>query len=445
MSLWRLIAREIGYRRLNFALAALAVLVAVGSVVAVLTLLRGYDVRAARIEEARSEKVGEVGSRLTDDARRLMLELGYNVLILDAKEDRAEFLSTQQPAHMMDESVVEKLARSPRLIVRHLLPVVQKRMRWPEKDLPMVLIGTRGEVPLSHFNPKKPMIETVPQGGMIVGAVVAERAGLKVGLNATLLGREFTVSRIHELRGSDDDITVWIPLAEAQELLECPGKVHAILALGCLCVQQLDDGQFGVRELYSAEELEGLIREILPNVQVLTMEREAAIRRATRAAAGNRAQQFLAVDQAGRESLASERRALAAWVMPLVVIGCIVWVGLLALGNVRARRTEIGILRAMGVRRGQVVGMFLGRAVMVGLIGAVAGYAIAFGVAVVWDGRAAGGEGLVAGGPAGAAALFGPGLLAAALLLAPILSAAASLVPALLAAQEDPAVILREE
>ncbi len=440
MSIWRLVAREIGYRRLNFALAAVAVLGAVGSVVAVLTLLRGHDLRAARIEEARSEKVGEVGFQLTDDARRLMLELGYNVLILDAKEDRAEFLSTQQPAHMMDESVVEKLARSQKLIVRHLLPVVQKRMRWPEKDLPIVLIGTRGEVPLSHFNPKKPMIETVPQGGMIVGAVVAERAGLKVGLNATLLGREFTVSRIHELRGSDDDITVWVPLAEAQQLLECPGKVHAIMALGCLCVHHLPDGRFGVRELYSAEELDGLIREILPNVQVLIMEREAAIRRATRAAAGNRARQFLAVDQAGRESLASERRALAAWVMPLVVIGCIVWVGLMALGNVRERRGEIGILRALGLRGGQVLAIFLLRALVVGLGGAAVGYAAGFAVGGAWG--ASGGE---AAPPVGPAALFSPGLLAATLVLAPLLAVVASLAPALLAAQEDPAVILREE
>ncbi len=444
MSIWRLIAREITYRRLNFALAAVAVLVAVGSVVAVLTLLRGYDLRAARIEEARSEKVGEVGFHLTDDARRIMLELGYNVLILDEKEDRAEFLSTQQPAHMMDEEVVEKLAQSQKLVVRHLLPVVQQRMRWPEKDLPIVLMGTRGEVPLSHFNPKKPMIDTLPEGSMIVGAVVAEQAGLKVGQKATLLGREFTVSRIHELRGSDDDITVWIPLAEAQQLLECPGKIHAILALGCLCVQHLPDGRFGVRELYSAEELENLVREILPNVQVLTMEREAAIRRATRAAAGNRAQQFLAVDQAGRDSLRSEREALATWVVPLVVVGCIVWVGLMALGNVRARRTEIGILRAMGVRGRQVVGIFLGRAVMVGLLGAVAGYLLGFVLAVAWDTREMGGD-LLASGPAGAAALFGPGLLAGALLLAPLLSAAASLVPALLAAQEDPALILSEE
>jgi hypothetical protein len=433
MSIWRLVAREIGYRRLNFALAALAVLVAVGSVVAVLTLLKGHDVRAARIEQERSEKVGEVGAGLKDDARRLMLDLGYNVLILPAEQSLAEFYTSGGASKTMPIEYARTLADSQIVIVQHLLPSLHRRIDWPTIGEPIILIGTRGEVPRSHMDPKKPMLDAVAPGTSVVGCVLAEKANVDVGSKIQLLGREFTVTKVHERRGNEDDVTVWINLEEAQELLDQPGRINAILALSCLCA----DTSLGSL----TEQITGL----LPDTQVIKLEREAAIRRATRAAAGKRAAEFLAVDEAGRESLASERRTLAAWVMPLVVVGCIVWVGLMALGNVRARRTEIGILRAMGVRSGQVVGMFLGRAVMVGLIGAVAGYVLGFAVAVVWDGRAAGGEGLLAGGPAGAAALFGPGLLVAALLLAPVLSAAASLAPALLAAQEDPAVILREE
>jgi hypothetical protein len=444
MTAGRLIAKEIAYRRLNFALAALAVLVAVASVAAILTLLKGYRVRAEGIAEVQAARAGEVGFRLTDDARRLMLELGYNVLILDEQEDRAEFLSTHQPTRLMDEAVVEKLARSRKLLVQHLLPTLQQRLRWPEKDLPIVLIGTRGEVPLSHFDPKKPMIAAVPDGSLVAGSLVAERAGLAVGRTVTLLGREFTVSLVHERRGNDDDITVWVPLAEAQRLLDRPGKIHAILALGCLCVERLPGDKYHVRELYSAEELERLVREVVPTVQVIVLERAAAIRRATRAAAGHRAQEFLQVQEAGRASLTAEREALAAWVIPLVVIGGVVWVGLMALGNVRARRSEIGILRALGLGAGKMATIFLGRAVVVGLAGAVPGYAVGFVLAVVWDARQAG-QGALAGGPAGLAALFGPGLLAGVLVLAPLLAAAASLVPALLAAQQDPADILREE
>jgi hypothetical protein len=444
MTVGRLIAREIGYRRLNFALAALAVLVAVALATAILTLVKGYRLRAEALAEVQAARAGEVGFRLTDDARRLMLELGYNVLILDEQEDRAEFLSTHQPTRLMDEAVVERLAQSRKLVVKHLLPTLQQRLRWPEKDLPIVLVGTRGEVPLSHFDPKKPMIAAVPEGGLVAGSLVAERAGLAVGRTVTLLGQEFRVSLLHERRGNDDDITVWVPLADAQRLLDRPGKIHAILALGCLCVEQSPDKRYHVRELHSAEELERLIREVVPTVQVIVLERAAAIRRATRAAAGQRAREFLDVEEAGRASRRAEREALAAWVIPLAVLGGVVWVGLMALGNVRARRPEIGILRALGVGARKMAAIILGRAVLVGLVGAILGYAVGFALAVAWDAREAG-HGALAAGPAGLAALFGPGLLAGVLVLAPVLSAAASLVPALLAAQQDPAVILREE
>ena len=432
MSIWRLIAKEIGYRRLNFALAAVAVLVAVGSVVAVLTLLKGHRLRAEQIETVQSEKAGEIGFQLKDDARRITKDLGYNVLILPVKQNLAEFYTSGGASKTMPVEYAQTLADSRIVIVRHLLPSLHRRVEWPQIGEPIILIGTRGEVPRSHLDPKKPMIEAVAPGTVVVGRVLAEKANLEVGSGVRLLGREFKVTKIHERRGNEDDVTAWINLAEAQELLDQPGRINAILALSCLCA----DTSLGSL----TEQITGL----LPDTQVIKLEHEAAIRRASRASAGQRAEEFLQLGEAGRRSLRSERQALATWVVPLVVVGCIVWVGLMALGNVRARRAEIGILRAIGVRGGQVVGIFLGRAVMVGLIGAVVGYAVGFALAAVWDGREAG-EGLVASGPAGAAALFGPGLLVGVLLLAPLLSAAASLVPALLAAQEDPAMILREE
>ncbi|MFO8014370.1 MAG: FtsX-like permease family protein [Phycisphaerae bacterium] len=432
MSIWRLIAREITYRRLNFALAAVAVLVAVASVVGVLTLLKGHHVRAERIEAAESEKAAELGHKLWDDARRITLNLGYNVLVLPKEQSLAEFYTGGGGTQTMPIQHARTLADSQIVIVRHLLPSLHKRVDCPAVGEPIFLIGTRGEVPRSHLDPKKPMIDAVAPGTVVVGRVLAEKANLEVGSTLDLLGRQFKVTKIHERRGNEDDVTAWINLAEAQELLDQPGRINAILALSCLCADT------------SLGSLQEQITGLLPDTQVIKLEHEAAVRRATRAAAGKRGKEFVALGEAGRESLRAEREALATWVVPLVVVGCIVWVGLMALGNVRARRTEIGILRAMGVRGGQVVGIFLGRAVLVGLIGAVVGYVAGFVLAVEWDARDAG-EGLVASGPAGAAALFGPGLLVGALLLAPLLSAAASLVPALLAAQEDPALILSEE
>ena len=66
--------------------------------------------------------------------------------------------------------------------------------------------------------------------------------------------------------------------------------------------------------------------------------------------------------------------SLAGVITPVVVLACAVWVGLLALLNVRERRTEIGVLRAIGKGSGRIAALFLGKAVLLGLAGAAIGF-----------------------------------------------------------------------
>jgi ABC-type antimicrobial peptide transport system permease subunit len=123
---------------------------------------------------------------------------------------------------------------------------------------------------------------------------------------------------------------------------------------------------------------------------------------------------------------------LAAMLTPLVFVGCGVWIGVLSLANVRQRAEEIGILRAIGWRSWQIMGLFLGKAVILGLMGAVLGYVTGFAVTSAF-----------AGGALDQSLLFDRQLLIMTLLLAPLLSALASWIPALTAARSDPAVILQ--
>ncbi len=64
---------------------------------------------------------------------------------------------------------------------------------------------------------------------------IAVMVALNVGSKVRLLGRQFTVVRCREERGTKDDITVWINLAEAQEMLGRKGRISAIWALECRC------------------------------------------------------------------------------------------------------------------------------------------------------------------------------------------------------------------
>ena len=123
--------------------------------------------------------------------------------------------------------------------------------------------------------------------------------------------------------------------------------------------------------------------------------------------------------------------------VPIIIVGSAVWIGFLAFSNVRQRRSEIGILRALGVRSTQILTLFLGKALLVGLIGAAVGYGGGYAVGIIWGDLPSTGE--------TSARLFVPQFLVIAVVMAPALSGLASWIPAMLAAGQDPAVILHEE
>jgi len=98
---------------------------------------------------------------------------------------------------------------------------------------------------------------------------------------------------------------------------------------------------------------------------------------------------------------------------------------------------EIGILRALGKGSGVIATLFLGKAVLMGLLGA----ALGLGVGVLtarWVGTLALGV-----GPEQVAARAD--VLLGAIFGAPLLAALASYLPTLAAIAQDPAVVLRDQ
>jgi len=392
VSVWRLILREIAHRRVNFALGVLSVVVAAATVVAAVTLLDAY----ARDTDRRLE-------RHEDDTRKSMIKLGFNVVVFPKGQNRSELYENNYYSKTMPESYVRTLAESRIMSVNHLLPVLQQKVTWEGRTV--ILVGTRGEVPQAFRDPKKPMLAAVKPGTVVLGYELHHAAGLKPGDTTTLLGREFTVAKCHEPRMSADDITLWIDLAEAQQLLDKPGEINAILALSCQC---------------EADRLSGIRREIesiLPETQVIEYSSQAIARAEARAQAAKLREESLAAAQ-----------TFAAVLVSVVLIGCAAAVAALTFHNVRDRREEIGILRALGMSARGVLGVFLGKAVITGFLGACLGMVLGLGVA------AARGN-----------ATFDPRLAALVILVAPALTALASWVPALVASQQDPALVLREE
>jgi hypothetical protein len=447
MSIWRLILREILYRKSNFLLAVLAVTVAVGCSIAELTVLRLHDLAT---DEILARKEQETAMRMTrleadtkvrmakleDDYRKITLAMGYNILILPRDQDLWRLRTLGYVEASMPEEDARKLAESKIVSINHLLPMVQELVDWPEIGRKVLLTGTRGEVPLLHANPKKPILYPVPRGTVAIGYQLQEQLKLHKGDTVTFRGRKYTINNIHPRRGDINDLILWMSLEEAQTLLDRPGRINLIMALECNCAAADRLGQIR-QEIHRilpethVEELEGIA---VARARARNRARQEALAAKSRATA--EAQTALASEIKNRDELRNQYSAFAAVLVPLALVAGVIWLGLTTLNNVRERQGEIGILRALGLPAAYVYRLFISRAVAVGLLGAALGYSMGLLVGWLWGERDLGGT---------REALLDPVLLLIVVLAAPALSALIGWMAAAVAVREDPAAILRQE
>jgi len=387
MSIVSLILKEICHRKVNFVLGLLAVMTAVA-------LFIGFFTAGAASER---------------ETARLMLSMGYNMHIIAKDADMGQFLMTGIADRTMPEQYLTKLASQKTISYNHLLATLQKRISW--QGLDVILTGLAPEVsppePQGAGSKKPPMSFEIKPGSLYLGYRIWNTLGLNQGDRVDIKGKTFSIARRLAESGGVDDVRIQCHLRDAQEILELPGQISEIRAVDCLCFGETDDPVALLRKE---------IGSLLPDAQVFQ----------TKAIAEARAAQRQMV------------RNLFAVIMPFTVIACGVWVGVLAIMNVRDRQQEIGIMRALGHGSGRIALLFLGKAALIGLLGAALGFLL--GTAL--------------------AQYFGPGifkltakimikpelaLLIISLIFAPVFAAVSSFIPAMIAVAYDPAVTLREE
>ena len=423
MSIWRLVIQEIRYRKLSFTLGALAVAVAVACVVGSVGLLHAHDERAEQILEGLAKESTAELARLEDDIRKITKNLGFNIRILPRDVNLLDFYSKDYADKYMPEDYAEKLAKAPIVTINHILPTLQQKIEWPEQEVSILVVGTRGELPMAKQESKKPILDAVPRGKVVLGYQLhrmisrARNEDLKKNDTVVLRGKKFAIHKLNPKRGDQDDVTVWLNLQEAQELLSKPKQINSILALNCNCA---DVDRLG--------SIRKEIEAILPDTQVEEYETKATARAEARNKVAAEAKATLAREKKNQDDVREEIETLASILAPLVAALCGIGLGLLTWNNVRERRSEIGLLRALGVGSGKLLMLFLSRASIVGLTGAALG-CLAIGAAL----------------PQSRPALFEAGFLAWVLTAAPILSALAAWLPAFAATQQDPALILQQE
>lgn len=408
MGLWHLTWREIKFRRTNFLLSLAAATVAVAAAVAIVGMLRAQQLRTEH----------QLG-KLDDEIRKITKNMGFNILILPKNQNLVDFHANDFAEQTMPEEYVHRIAEAPEVVtVAHLRPALVRKVEWREQGRPIILMGVRGVVPLLHQNPKKPLAEPVPPGKIQLGSALAREYDLKIGQPMLLNGETFEIEKIFAERGTKDDITAWIDLPAAQQMAGLPGRINIIQALECNC-SSIDR----LAEIQS--EIGGILGD---EVQVIELASQAIAR------------------AKARNEVAAEAASQIAWwrrfagtLIPLVVLASGIWIGLLLMLNVRERRNEIGLWRALGWRTPRILGLIVGKALLIGLLGALLGGALGTLAAI------AASRSMLAAAEIPATALLLPTVLLIAVGIAPLLTGVASWLPAVAAARQDPADALRED
>ncbi len=459
----RMLLAEIGFRKVNFVLSAFAVIVAVTLFVAGPMLVEAYQRETqhqvgrwrSQVEEL-EDRVGQMRrgiekveaettqelARLESETRKLMRDMGFNLMIVHHDTNMSDFWAADFAAHDMPQEYVDRLAGDARLtLITHLVATLQQRIEWEHRKV--LLVGYLPEATQSHLRKKAPMGYNIKPGTVLLGYELG--VGRKAGEKIDVLGKEFEIAHVLPEQGSKKDITIAMHLDDAQAVLNKPGRINQIMALGCRCANS------------NLPDIRKQLAEILPQTRVTEFRSIALARAEQRKLVEVKQKGILAQMQANlreRQKILQERKAilaematsrariehlmvtLADVMTPLVVLAAAVWVGLLAWSNVRERRTEIGLLRALGKGSSTIVALLLGKAVMLGLVGGLLGFFLG-----TFVGRLLGQ--LALGVAANSFAVRGD-VLVYTLLGAPLLSALASYLPTLSAVLQDPAVVLRE-
>jgi putative ABC transport system permease protein len=385
MRIVSLILKEIRYRKVSFILSLVAVLTAVALFVAFVTAGEAY-----RLE-----------------TRKIQLGMGQNLRIIPKETPMDKFWSVGFSEYTMPEDYVHRFAALEGYEYTHLTGTLHTKVRWRDKDV--ILTGILPEV-MPPDQKQPPMTFSVRRGDAYIGFELARMLDIKAGDEIEIFGKPFHVAKCLSQSGSSDDVRIYGHLHDIQRVVGLEGRINEIRALECLCM--IESGRTNLDALTLAQRQ---LAEILPDAKVLLLQGIADVRQRQRAA----------------------MEGYLAWIMPVVIVACGAWIGLLAMLNVRQRLEEIGLMYGLGYGSGKIALLFLGRSVVIGLAGALLGFV--------------GGTAL--------ALYFGPGIfkttaraiepkyawLLWSLVMAPIFAAVSSFIPTVAAVTCDPAITLGRE
>lgn len=337
------------------------------------------------------------------ETKRITRDLGFNLRIIPKSADMSQFYLNGFTQETMPEQLLDKMASQPGISYNHLVATLHQQVQI--NGVTALVTGLSKE----KYPPgqKKPdMAPKVKPGSVHLGHEIARLLNSKRDQQITLGSKTFQVERVMPEAGTSDDMRIIAQLEELQAALGLQGQINEIKAIDCLCLTP---------DKEPLKILRAELEKILPEAKVVMLSDMAE----------TRARQ--------RQLMTRQIKLLT----PVVLVAVAAWLISLGMINARQRLPEIGLLRALGYDSLTIASLFLGKAILIGVIGATLGYYI--GSAITLS--------------------FGPEifqltakglkqdytLLRRALTVAPLFAALCSLIPTWFALTRDPATTLRKD
>jgi putative ABC transport system permease protein len=304
--------------------------------------------------------------------------LGANILVLPQAASVDNYYSADIDAPTFPESYVEKIVTSTLPGVDNMSPKLTRRVKIGNENIVLTgilpkseiaskpiwqrggLVGDKvnascapapGTEPAKYLDEKlqRKGIDSLSESDCFIGSVVAQKLRTKEGETLTIEGKTFNVVKILPETGTIDDDRVFANLHTVQALLGTGEQISAIEIMGCCSA--ISDG------------LLSKLRNILPDTRITTIGQIVSTQIET-----NRLMNKIS----------------------LVFLIIILFVGGISIGNyiwanVNERKKEIGILRMIGYHRRHIYYILILKAVIMGIVGGIAGYIVGT-LAAIWLG-----------------------------------------------------------
>lgn len=302
--------------------------------------------------------------------------LGANILVLPQAASVDNYYSADIDAPTFPEGYVEKVVTSTLPGVDNMSPKLTRRVKIGDENVVLTGILPKSEiaskpiwqsggllgnkinsscVPNSNTQPAKYLdeklqrkgIDTLAKSDCFIGSVVAKKLNVEENDILTIENKTFKIVRVLPETGTVDDDRVFANLHTVQALLGTGEQISAIEIMGCC--NEISAG------------LLGKLRNILPDTRITTIGQIVSTQIET-----NRLMNKIS----------------------LVFLIIILFVGSISIGNyiwanVNERKKEIGILRMIGYHKRHVYYILILKAVIMGIVGGIAGFIIGT-MAAIW-------------------------------------------------------------